>query len=228
MRFMSVGATLLVLAMAPAAAADLPIGRRSGALRRLRRSTSRDVRSPASRRTTSRSSRTARSSRLQVLRRRRSRRGAAAAPRAAARHERQHGRRPRDARSAAIKFVNALEHAADVDARRLRHRGPRRAVRAGRLPAPRRAHPDAQAGRLDRALRCDRRLSERRAGSGRPEDPGALHRRRRHAQLAHVPRRARSAARRRTSPCTRSAISSTSPRAAAPQQRMELDRICRR
>ena len=68
------------------------------------------------------------------------------------------------------------------------------------------------------------RLSERRAGPGRPEDPGALHRRRRHAQLADLPRAARSV-RRRTSPCTPSAISSTSRESARAEQRMELDRF---
>ena len=69
------------------------------------------------------------------------------------------------------------------DAGRLRHRGAAGALQRRRLPAPDRAHPDAEAGWLDGVLRRGRRVSERRRRTGRREDPAHLHRRRRHAQL---------------------------------------------
>ena len=49
----------------------------------------------------------------------------------------------KDARTAAVKFVNALDHAADVTLVDFDTRSPRRALRPQRLPAAGRAHPRA-------------------------------------------------------------------------------------
>ena len=78
------------------------------------------------------------------------------------------------------------QHAAGrrrLHARRLRHRSPRRALRRrttshGSIERIRRRKPDGWTALYD-ALGV---YLERRGGAGRPEDPGPLHRRRRHTQ----------------------------------------------
>ena len=95
-----------------------------------------------------------------------------------------------DARSAAIKFVNTLEYATDVTLVDFDTE-----VRVARFQA-------SAYERLVERIRMRKAdgwtalydamgvYLERRAGSGWPEDPRAVHGRRRHAQLAHLPRRA--------------------------------------
>ena len=56
------------------------------------------------------------------------------------------------AKTAAIKFLNTLTYAVDMDAGRLRYRGPGRTLQPGRLPTPRRADPRPPAAWVDRAL----------------------------------------------------------------------------
>ena len=75
-----------------------------------------------------------------------------------------------DVRTGMIKFLNANEHA--VDTTLVDFDTEVRLARYGRLrlPAADRAHPHAEAGRLDGVLRRRRRLPQRRGGAGRRED----------------------------------------------------------
>ena len=104
-----------------------------------------------------------------------------------------------DVRTAAIKFLNANEHAVDITLVDFDTEVRVARFGAGGLPAPDRAHPHAQARRLDGALRRRRRVPR----TARREQDGQkilahLHRRRRHAQLDDASRPARPRSRRPT------------------------------
>ena len=83
-------------------------------------------------------------------------------------------------RSAAIKFLNTLSDAEDITLGRFRYRSARREHRSW-TSAPGGAHPLAQADGFT-AMYDALGVYLDGAGSGRPHDPGALHRWRRHAQ----------------------------------------------
>ena len=129
---------------------------------------------------------------------------------AAARHQRQHGaRHHRRPHRRSIKFLNANDAAStsrwSTSTPRCGSRATARTSIARLIERIR----TQQAGRLDGALRRDRRLSRRRRPPGRPEDPAALHRWRRHPQRADASPSCSTCSRRRTSRSTRSATSST-------------------
>ena len=130
-----------------------------------------------------------------LLRRARERRGRdSPAPRAAARHERQHGAQrplPEDGRDPLPEHAPLRRR---HDAGRLRHRGAGGPLRPGGLRPPHRAHPRPAPGGLHGPLRRAGRLSRRRVRAGRPQGPGALHRRRGYAQPPVDPGRAGPAA----------------------------------
>ena len=90
--------------------------------------------------------------------RRRRRQRAAAAPRLPARHQRQHGSGHQGRPDRRDQVPQPQRSRRRHHARRFRHRGPRRPFGSDDYPAPDRAHPHAQARRLDRVLRCARRL----------------------------------------------------------------------
>ena len=145
-------------------------------------------RRPTSRPTTSRSTKTARQQTVQLLRRRATPTAGGAADCTSACCSTSARAWTTTSRFTRTRRDQVPEHAdrrGGHHARRLRHRGARRALQPERT-SPRlveRIRQQKAAGRHG-ALRRDRRLSRRRRRPGRPEDHAALHRRRRHAQRA--------------------------------------------
>ena len=91
-------------------------------------------------------------------------------------------------KTAAIKFLNTLTDAVDITVVDFDTEVRVGALQPARVRAAHRADPPAEGERVHGALRRDRRLSRRRRRAGRPQDHAALHRRRRHAERAVVPR----------------------------------------
>ena len=107
--------------------------------------------------------------------------GAGAASRAAARRQREHGRRHRLHEDRRDQVPEYADRRRGHHGRRLRLPGQGGPVHAARVRPPGRAHSAAEDRREHGSLRRHRHVSRRRRQPGRPQDHVALHRRRRHA-----------------------------------------------